>query len=255
MSEPVSMPWSAPVFPPPPHSWHGVRSVLVPFDPDPGGVERALPPALEPLPGPGIVALLSYGWGANVRIRPFNEAVVLVPARCDGTEGNYVPFIYVTTDEALIPGREAAGWPKKLADITWERSGERIEVAVARWGETLLAFEGVVAAGEGPAGPGGTGAAGWLELLAAAGLRPTFNYKLIPGPGHEIEVEEVTSTSLEVLPSRIETGTGSLACSSSVDDPVADVVRPVDGPFVAMVSDNTIPSGTVLRRIEGRVSR
>nr|MDA8343677.1 hypothetical protein [Actinomycetota bacterium] len=73
--------------------------------------------------------------------------------------------------------------------------------------------------------------------------------------GDEIEVEEVTSTSLEIVASQIETGSGSLACSSSVDDPVADVVRSVTGPFVAMVSDNTVPCGAVLRRVEGRVVR
>ena len=36
------MPWSAPVFPQPPHSWQGVREVVLPFQPDPDAVAAVL---------------------------------------------------------------------------------------------------------------------------------------------------------------------------------------------------------------------
>lgn len=247
MNDPVSMPWTAPVFPPPPHSWKGVRSVVMPFTPDPDQLSAVLPPVFEPGDGPGMFTMLSYDWGANTRIHPFKEAVVLVPVRCDGKEGNYVPFIYVTTDEALIPGREAAGWPKKLADITWEREGDHFSGSVTRWGETIIAIEGDIGVE-----PGDTTQMG---ALLEVGGKPTFNYKLIPGPGDDIEVEEVTSTSLEVVPQSVEVGAAKVVASSSEDDPVATILPSIDGPFVAMVSDNTIPCGTVVRRIEGRVNR
>ena len=249
MVQPVSMPWSTPVFPPPPHAWNGVRTAVFPFAIDVDAVRAVLPPALEAAEGVGMVALLSYPWGANIRIHPFNEAVVLVPARCNGQLGTYVPFIYVTTDEALIAGREAAGWPKKLAEITWERDGDRVRVAVVRWGRTLLAFDGEVNV-DLPAD---------ADLAGLAGLAgepvPTFNYKLVPGPGDEIEVEEVIATTLEIVPSAIEVGMGTLVAASSEDDPVASVVPSAGGPFAALVSDNTIPCGTVVHRVDGRVRR
>jgi len=247
MNEPVSMPWSAPVFPPPPHSWKGVRSVVMPFTPDPDQLMAVLPPVFEPGEGPGLLTMLSYGWGDNIRIHPFNEAVILVPVRCGGEEGNYVPFIYVNTDEALIPGREAAGWPKKLADISWEREGDRFSGTVTRWGERIIAIEGDI--GVEPED------STQVAALVQAGAKPTFNYKLIPGPGEEIEVEEVTSTALEILPQTVEVGSAKVLSDSSEDDPVATILPSVAAPFVAMVSDNTIPCGSVLRRVDGRVKR
>ena len=57
-----------------------------------------------------------------------------------------MPYIYVTTDEALIAGREAAGWPKKIADITWERDGDRFPGSVTRWGTTIIEMTGDLAA-------------------------------------------------------------------------------------------------------------
>jgi acetoacetate decarboxylase len=84
-----------------------------PFVPRPGAVERILPPGMEPVDGPGMVTFLSYPQTAFQH--PFDEALVMVPVRVDETLGNYIPYIYVTTDEALIPGREIAGFPKKLA--------------------------------------------------------------------------------------------------------------------------------------------
>jgi acetoacetate decarboxylase len=247
MTDPISMPWGAPMFPVPPHSWKGVRTAVVPFSPDPDAVRQILPPGLEAADGLGLVTMLCYGWGHHPRIHPFNEAVVLVPVRCDGQEGNYVPFIYVTTDEALIAGREAAGWPKKLAEVTWEGDDERFAGQVTRWGETILTVQGEVGAEP----PQDFDAA----ALMGTSARPTFNYKLIPGPGDEVEVEEITATTLTIEPSTVELGRATLQASSSPTDPLAAIVPPTTSALIMMESDNTIPLGTVVKRIEGRVRR
>lgn len=44
----------------------------------------------------------------------------------------YVPFIYVTTDAAMAAGREAGGWPKKIAEIDLKRIGNSFELYFAR---------------------------------------------------------------------------------------------------------------------------
>ena len=140
MAQPISMPWSAPVFPELPHRWKGVRMAAFPFAPRPGAVERILPPGMEPAEGMGLLTLLSYP--QTDIIHPFEELVVMVPVRVDDTLGNYIPYIYVTTDEALIPGREIAGFPKKLAEVTWEREGDRFRGSATRWGKRILQVEG-----------------------------------------------------------------------------------------------------------------
>jgi len=239
MTQPISMPWSAPVFPPPPHHWPGVRLVVFPFLPAPGAVEQILPPGMEAGDGPGLITMLTYP--QTPIIHPFNELVVMVPVRVGDVEGNYVPYIYVTTDEALIPGREIAGFPKKLADIVWERDGDRFRGSVTRWGTRILSLQGTIA-GPMPA-----------EMAAAqveGARRPSINYKLIPGPAGEIEIEEITAVQLEIVQKRVEMGSGRVQCEFSELDPVSALVPDSDGPLIAIVSDNTIPAGRVLGRIE-----
>ncbi|KAA0233390.1 MAG: acetoacetate decarboxylase [Acidimicrobiales bacterium] len=239
---PITMPWSAPLFGPPPHAWKGVRMVAFPFAPVAETVERILPPAFEPGDGLGMITMLSYPPG-ETGIHPFNELVVLVPVRLGDIEGNYVPYIYVTTDEALIAGREIAGWPKRLADISWQREGTRFEGRVTRWGRPILTLEGELQ------GPLPVDAAG-----SAAADAPTLNYKLIPGPAGEIEIEEITLTRLEMQPRDMELGSATVSSENGPDDPLADLIPDGAGMLVAMVSDNTIPAGEVVQRIDRRVS-
>jgi len=235
MTQPISMPWSAPAFTKPPHRWQGVRIAAMPFTPQPGAVERILPPGMERADGPGMITLISY---PRSEFHPYNELVVLVPVRVDGRAGNYVPYIYVTTDEALIAGREIAGFPKKIAQIEWARDGGRIRGSVTRWGTTLLTLDGTVQ-GLLPQAAGPSPSAG----------APTFNYKLIPGPAGEIEVEEITLVQLDVAPHEQEIGQASLRCGRSDDDPVADLVPDIVGPMMVMTCDVTIPRGEVVKRI------
>src|SRR5512139_2001540 len=136
MTQPISMPWAAPAFTLPPHHWPGVRLIVVPFVPKPGAVERILPPGMEAADGPGMITMLTYP--QTPIIHPFKELVVMLPVRVGNVEGNYVPYIYVTTDEALIPGRELCGFPKLLADIVWERDGDRFRGSATRWGTRIL---------------------------------------------------------------------------------------------------------------------
>lgn len=241
MTQPISMPWSSPAFTPPPHYWPGVRVTVFPFMPKPGGVEKILPPGMQAGDGPGLITMLSYP--QTPIIHPFKELVVMVPVRVDSVAGNYVPYIYVTTDEALIPGREIAGFPKLLADIVWERDGDRFRGSATRWGKRILSLEGSIT---GPVPP---------EIAAAqaeGARRPVINYKLIPGPAGNIEIEEITATQLEIVQHSVEMGSGRVQCESSEWDPVSDLVPDSDGPLIAIVSDNTIPDGRVLKRIDRR---
>ena len=152
-----------------------------------------------------------------------------------------MPHIYVTTDEALIPGREIAGFPKLIADVRWERDGNHFQGSATRWGKKILSLEGTVDAPM-PA-----------EMAAAQGeaaRRPAINYKLIPGPAGEIEIEEITAVDIDVQTRSAEIGRGRVHCEASADDPVAELVPDSEGPMIVLLSDNTIPAGRVLERIE-----
>jgi acetoacetate decarboxylase len=231
------MPWSSPIFGELPHRWQGVRMAAFPFAPRPGAVERILPPGMEPADGPGMVSLLSYP--QTDFQHPFEEAVVLVPVRVDETLGNYIPYIYVTTDEALIPGREIAGFPKKLAEVEWGREGDRVHASVTRWGKKILSIEGRVQGPMPETAGGGPGAGA-----------PALNYKLIPGPAGEIEIEEITKCQIELIPREQEIGQATIRCEPSDLDPIVDLIPEEEGAMIVMLSDNTIPAGEVLKQIK-----
>jgi len=212
---------------------------VFPFVPRPGVVERILPPGMEVAGGPAMITMLSYP--QTPVLHAFKELAILVPARVGDVEGNYVPYIYVTTDEALIPGREICGFPKLLADIVWERDGARFHGSATRWGRRILSLEGAIADVMPP------------ELAAAqaqASRRPTLNYKVVPGPAGEIEIEQITSVQLDIVPHQVEMGTGRVSCETSEFDPLSDLISESEGPLIVMLSDNTIPNGQVLERID-----
>jgi len=83
-----------------------------------------------------------------------------------------------------------------------------------------------------------------------AARRPAINYKLIPGPAGEIEIEEITAVDIDVQTREAAIGRGRVHCEASADDPVAELVPDSEGPMIVLLSDNTIPAGRVLERIE-----
>lgn len=237
MTQPISMPWSSPIFGELPHCWQGVKMAVFPVAVDGDAIERILPPGIELADGDGMVTFLSYP--ETDFQHPFNEAMVMLPVQVDGEVGTYIPYIYVNTDEALIPGREIAGFPKKLADVEWGRDGNSVSGSVTRWGKKILSFEGKV---DGPL----------PDMGDDGGLpeTPSFNYKLIPGPAGEIEIEEITRVLVALEPRDEEIGAARLSSETSEHDPISDLICDVDTAMIVMQSDNTIPAGTVVKQIK-----
>ncbi|NPU15655.1 acetoacetate decarboxylase family protein [Bradyrhizobium sp. 83012] len=103
-------------------------------------VAGLLPPQLSMPKGPpiGLIGVASYG---SSNVGPYLEQYSGIQA-CDrsGTVGYYIPYIYVTTnDAALASGREALGAPKKLGHISLVREGDLIQGVLERpLGKRLL---------------------------------------------------------------------------------------------------------------------
>jgi len=76
-------------------------------------------------------------------VGPYNELIVAIPSFYEGQLFLYVPLIYVTTDTALIGGRELGGWPKKIADIRIERVGNNYNLSLKRGKAELSATASV----------------------------------------------------------------------------------------------------------------
>jgi len=66
------------------------------------------------------------------------EAGLLLHVRLGPVRGVFCPWMIVDDDTALIAGRELLGYPKKLGQVAFERSGDSIVSEASRRGERLL---------------------------------------------------------------------------------------------------------------------
>jgi acetoacetate decarboxylase len=96
-------------------------------------VKRLLPPPLKPAARPLATAFVAYYPKTNFG-PPYHEGALFVRAEFEGVEGNYCLAMPVTGDLAMAGGRERFGYPKKLANIEFKRSRNRIEGRIERHG-------------------------------------------------------------------------------------------------------------------------
>lgn len=106
-----------------------------------GDIEEILPEGLEPFSDPpqGSIWISKYDYST---LGAYNEHISFIIVKdVHGEMGYYIPYIYVTNDAALAAGRELAGAPKKIADITLENKSDFIVGTLDRpSGKRLITF-------------------------------------------------------------------------------------------------------------------
>jgi acetoacetate decarboxylase len=204
------------------------------YETDPEVVAAVLPPPLEPTDEPLVritVARVDLGRG----LPPFGAGTFAVQARHDGMVGNYPLVMPMTTEQSVVGGRETFGEPKKLAEVTLDREGDRITGRITRLGATFVEVDGTV-----------------VEVLdpPADNHRVDFYFKFLPAPdGKGFDGEpalvychrDETSRSLE----RID---GTVTLRESRFDPVADLpVRRLVG--ITVAERSTVQRGEIVTRV------
>ncbi len=119
----------------------GIRSLSIPFETDPEVVRAVLPPPLEPADQPIVSVGVSEITGSNC-VGPFYGSSINIQARYKDLVGNYCLTMPMSTDIAVIFGRELYGEPKKLARIALKRDGQKLVGTVERHGITYIELQG-----------------------------------------------------------------------------------------------------------------
>jgi len=71
--------------------------------------------------------------------RHYLEGGIVITAGFEGLKGGHVLYEYVTTDDSMAGGREIFGYPKKLADVTFDAHLDgTIHTTVTRLGYCLI---------------------------------------------------------------------------------------------------------------------
>jgi acetoacetate decarboxylase len=136
------------------------------YETDPDAIAAVLPPFLTPPKEPLVrinIATVELGRG----IPTFGAGTVSVFCSHDGFDGDYALVMPMTTEQAVVGGRETFGEPKKLADISLDRDGDNIRGHFTRMGTTFVEITGRIT--------------GELEPTPQA-TRTSFYIKLLPSP-------------------------------------------------------------------------
>ncbi len=129
-----------------------VRSVRCVYETDPAIVAAIMPRPLEPTDRPEVCVTFSH---VAMHITPeftfeIGSAIFGVRAQYDGTVGTYLVTMPMTTEQAVIGGRETFGEPKKIADIAFEATDDHVSSSVTRNGIPYLAVSGKLGAAKEP---------------------------------------------------------------------------------------------------------
>lgn len=134
--------WSAPFlsspFNEPPHPMELAKMIIVEFEPDPEAAAEAVPDPLVWEPGTKALAMV----GENRQMptsQVFQEGMVLLTTRFGDQRGTFTPYIWTSTDEAMLAAREMSGRPKTLCDHNpLEIMGSLARAQITRRGETMM---------------------------------------------------------------------------------------------------------------------
>jgi acetoacetate decarboxylase len=129
-----------------------VRSIRVVYETDAPLAAALVPRPLEPAERPEVCVTLSH---VAIHVTPeltieIGSGIFGIKARYDGVEGTYLVTMPMTTEAAVVGGRETYGEPKKIAEIDFQRDGDRASCSVTRMGIPYLEARGTVGESLGP---------------------------------------------------------------------------------------------------------
>jgi len=220
-----------------------VRSVRCVYETDPAIVAAVIPRPLVPAERPEVCVTFSH---VAMHVTPeftfeIGSAIFGVRALYDGVPGIWLLTMPMTTEQAVIGGRETYGEPKKIAAIDFTAEGDRVTSRVSRMGVAYLEVEATL--GE-PLGP-----RTFTENAYCAKAFPSCER----GRGFD---QDPLLVRLEWRHEheQVRRATGTLTLRDSAFDPVADlpVRRLVQLEYEV---GRTQSNGTVLRPIPGEWMR
>jgi acetoacetate decarboxylase len=205
------------------------------FDTDAEVIASVLPPPLQP--PPEALAKVTIASVEIDGLPPFGAGTFAVAARHEGTDGWYPLVMPMSTEQSVIGGRETFGEPKKLAEVTLARDGDRVSGRFARLGVTFVEVTGRV-----------------VEELEPTPERERtdFYFKFLPAPdgkGFDAEPSLVYCHRAETT-RRLERVEGEVTLRESRFDPVADVpVRAIRG--IELGERRSVQRGEIHSRVPG----
>lgn len=204
-----SMPATGPSYPAGPYRFINREFLVITYETDAELIREALPEPLEPAG-----TQVHYEWikmPDSSGFGSYTESGLVIPARFEGEDVNFVAQMFLDDDAPIAAGREIWGFPKKYAFPKLEVVHDGVEATKAMLAKTQI------------------------------------NLKLIPGVDGRAEVCQLVAINLtDITVKGSWSGPGRLHLIPHVNAPVADFpVRKVIGAR-HFVADLTLPYGRVV---------
>ncbi|MGL4463349.1 MAG: acetoacetate decarboxylase family protein [Planctomycetia bacterium] len=130
--------------------WKNARILMVNANVSATAAAALLPPGLTLAPSPQASLFIADYPLPGAYGDPYLEAAILVHASDAKGKFCFCPWMVVTTDTALILGREFLGFPKKLGAITLTEEAGKVIGTASRKGTEVMRIEAVLGAQESP---------------------------------------------------------------------------------------------------------
>ena len=126
-----AMPFDSPAYPPLPGRYHDAVFQSVYFTTDVDNIAAILPNVLEPSDS-GLCCAFGIDARFCATYGPFKEVGVVVSCRYEGSDAFFLPCLFLSSSDAISPGREIWGCPKKMATITMTQEGQELTTTAVR---------------------------------------------------------------------------------------------------------------------------
>jgi acetoacetate decarboxylase len=174
-------------------------------------VKKVLPPPLEPDPASMGLAYVAEFHRPSLGV-PYNEAALFLSAQYKGEVGSYCLSMPVTSDMALIGGREIFGFPKKIAEtIQVRREGNKAIGVCIRKGIPIIEIKVNLT---GTADP---------EAIPPAAPNYLFKYFQDPRLDRFDYNPRLVKQQNQIDWGKVELGEGELTLAKSKYDPIYEI--------------------------------
>jgi acetoacetate decarboxylase len=215
----------------------GAQMLGAMFETRPEIVKRLLPPPLQPADSPGgLMFIANY---PKTNLGPgYREAALFLKCKYQGEAGSYCLSMPIDSEEdRMHNGRDIFGFPKKMASIHLEKTGQEVHGWVERKGIRFVDIKANLT----------------NTLPEMPKLGPTFLFKGMPRidlkPGFDGPVF-LCRHQTEIECKKLEIGSAKINFQESASDPWAEVeiVKIIIAFY--LVSDNTMQPGKALTEVD-----
>jgi len=204
------------------YDFYDAEMLTVFWETKPEIVKRLLPFPLKPGKKPIALAFVANYPRTNFGVS-YLESALFLRAEFNGEEGNYCLAMPVTSDMALILGREMFGYPKKIANINFTRREKDVKGLTERHGvrffEVNAKLTGKLNTEDAPS------ILAQVFSVGATSVVTTFNFKYFPAPeGNGFDFHpRLVREEVEFRPGVIEVGEAEILLRPSKYDPWGEV--------------------------------